>query len=307
MIYLFRLFSLLITGTVFGSCTLREQLLEAALASPKHVGALDKGKWLLLFDSNGVIEDPIGGTKSVDDSERQSFWDGFIDQKHIQLSPIASDIVDEENYVVVRTLIIFTTLSNGVVIRVPVHVRYTFTTELKVKHLEAFWDALDVAPVSTSVRDMLGYSVGSLSAVTQLYTTWGSSWVVFYFYKILIANSRYGGIQRVQSITTTNENFANSFTDTARVLFPVQGKDLSAIEIAASPIGFLNITAADIRASGRHVSFTMKHNDISIGVGIVEFRSPSDINIKKLTLYTEDESFYRDLTKSIPSLKEYSE
>jgi len=125
----------------------RQQAIETVEASPRLVGEHDKGAWLDLFASAGVVEDPVGvapsrrGARAREgEDELSRFYDTFIADNAIRFD-VERDIVAGDE--VIRDVAIHTTLATGLSIVVPAILRYTLKAEdgiLKIARLEAHWE-----------------------------------------------------------------------------------------------------------------------------------------------------------------------
>lgn len=128
-----------------------EECLALVERSPEAVAAQDKDAWLALFARYSLIEDPVGSAAHIVGTyDRRSgyrsraclerFFDTFIAPNTIQFH-IDRDIVCGLH--VVRDLTIEITMSERVVVHVPVHLLYELTVEdgaLKIRRLAAHWE-----------------------------------------------------------------------------------------------------------------------------------------------------------------------
>ncbi|MGB1581744.1 MAG: nuclear transport factor 2 family protein, partial [Nevskiales bacterium] len=110
--------------------------------SPAAVAIHDKSAWLGLFASGGLVNDPVGSKPHVGQEEISRFYDTFIAPNQINFA------VDKDTVcgmTVVRDLIIETTMSTGLRVDVPTHIRYELAEEdgqLKIEHLYAHWELM---------------------------------------------------------------------------------------------------------------------------------------------------------------------
>ncbi|MDX1496118.1 MAG: nuclear transport factor 2 family protein [Salinisphaeraceae bacterium] len=110
--------------------------------SPAAVAVHDKAAWLGLFASGGLVNDPVGSKPHIGQEEISRFYDTFIAPNQIQFA------VDKDTVcgmTVVRDLIIQTTMSTGLRVDVPTHIRYELAEEdgeLKIEHLYAHWELM---------------------------------------------------------------------------------------------------------------------------------------------------------------------
>lgn len=109
-------------------------------ASPEAVAVHDKDAWLGLFASDAEVHDPVGSRAHVGEQAISRFYDTFIAPNGIEFD-VEHDVVDGDT--VVRDLIIETTLSTGLQIGVPTHIRYELSEDndqLKIRRLFAHWE-----------------------------------------------------------------------------------------------------------------------------------------------------------------------
>lgn len=110
--------------------------------SPAAVAAHDKAAWLGLFASNGLVNDPVGSKPHVGQARISRFYDTFIAPNRINFD-VAQDTVC--GMTVVRDLIIETTMSTGLRVDVPTHIRYELVEQdgaLKIQNLYAHWELM---------------------------------------------------------------------------------------------------------------------------------------------------------------------
>ncbi|NNH74627.1 SnoaL-like domain-containing protein [Nocardia uniformis] len=116
------------------------ELLSTVEASPKAVAAHDKAAWVDLFADGASVEDPVGSRPHVGRSAIDRFYDTFIAPNDIAFR-IEHDVVC--GMTVFRDLSIETTMSTGVMLPVPMHLRYDITDidgVLKIRALRAHWE-----------------------------------------------------------------------------------------------------------------------------------------------------------------------
>lgn len=109
-------------------------------ASPEAVANHDKEAWLGLFTRDAEVHDPVGSRAHAGEQAISRFYDTFIAPNHIAFD-VEHDVVDGDT--VVRDLVIETTLSTGLQIGVPTHIRYELSEEddqLKIRRLFAHWE-----------------------------------------------------------------------------------------------------------------------------------------------------------------------
>ncbi|MFO8009724.1 MAG: hypothetical protein R6U89_02820 [Dehalococcoidia bacterium] len=128
----------------------REEMLQAAKASPEAVAGHDKQAWTGLFAKRAIVEDPVGSTPSrcvIDEktgkrdiSQLEKFYDTFIAPNNIAFN-VYRDIVAEN--VVVRDLDIMIESSTGLRTTLHSYIFYEFIEEegrLKISRLAAYWE-----------------------------------------------------------------------------------------------------------------------------------------------------------------------
>lgn len=117
-------------------------LLEAVEQSPKAVAVHDKSAWVGLFAADGQVNDPVGSTPHVGPEAIGRFFDTFIAPNTIRFD-VAHDVV--AGMTVVRDLTVYTTMSTGVTMRIPMHLRYDLVSDSpdnapKIQRLFAHWE-----------------------------------------------------------------------------------------------------------------------------------------------------------------------
>ena len=113
--------------------------ISAIDASPAAVAVHDKQAWLALFSSDAEVHDPVGSRPHVGQEAISRFYDTFIAPNQIRFD-VEHDVVSGNT--VVRDLIIQTTLSTGLEIGVPTHIRYELSgaeDDLGIRRLYAHW------------------------------------------------------------------------------------------------------------------------------------------------------------------------
>ncbi|AYF74306.1 hypothetical protein D7D52_11005 [Nocardia yunnanensis] len=137
-------------------------LLATVEASPTAVGAHDKAAWVGLFADDGSVEDPVGSRPHVGRAAIERFYDTFIGPNGIVFD-VHHDVVCGNT--VFRDLTIATTMSTGVTLHVPMHLRYDLTEvdgELKIRALRAHWE------LAGMIGQLLGSGVQGLLAGAKL-------------------------------------------------------------------------------------------------------------------------------------------
>ncbi len=108
-------------------------------SSPIAVAAHDKAGWIALFDTDYVIDDPVG-SRPVRGEDISGFWDAFIAPNDIEFV-VHHDWIDGLH--VVRDVTIVTTLATGLQVTTPAHLRYELVERdgaLKVERMAAHWE-----------------------------------------------------------------------------------------------------------------------------------------------------------------------
>ncbi|KAA1432908.1 nuclear transport factor 2 family protein [Mycolicibacter arupensis] len=128
-------------------------LLEAAEQSPKAVAVHDKAAWVGLFAADGQVNDPVGSTPHIGAAAIGRFFDTFIAPNTIEFD-VDNDVVAGMS--VLRDLTVHTTMSTGVTMHIPMHLRYDMVSEgpegsLKIQRLFAHWE----------LQKMVGQLLGS--------------------------------------------------------------------------------------------------------------------------------------------------
>ncbi|WKY51359.1 nuclear transport factor 2 family protein [Nocardia seriolae] len=138
------------------------ELMATVEASPRAVGAHDKAAWVGLFAENGSVEDPVGSRPHVGRAAIERFYDTFIAPNGIVFD-VANDVVC--GMTVFRDLSIATTMSTGVTLHVPMHLRYDLVDAdgaLKIRALRAHWE------LAGMIGQLLGSGVQGLLAGAKL-------------------------------------------------------------------------------------------------------------------------------------------
>lgn len=138
------------------------QLLTTVEASPKAVAAHDKAAWVDLFADGASVEDPVGSRPHVGRAAIERFYDTFIAPNGIAFQ-VDHDVVCGTT--VFRDLTIETTMSTGVTLPVPMHLRYDIDDidgELKIRALRAHWE------LPGMIAQLMGAGVPGLVAGMKL-------------------------------------------------------------------------------------------------------------------------------------------
>ena len=135
-----------------------QDVYDVVRSSPAAVAARDKAGWIALFDTDYVIEDPVGW-QPVRGTDISSFWDAFIAPNDIEFV-VHHDWIDGLH--VVRDVTVVTTLGTGLQVRTPAHLRYELVERdgaLMVERMAAHWElapnfAQLMRPRAAHVRSM---------------------------------------------------------------------------------------------------------------------------------------------------------
>lgn len=119
-----------------------QQLIDAVQRSPQLVAAKDRDGWCSLYAQDGEVNDPVGSQPHQGRAAIERFYDTFIAPNGIVFR-VERDFVCGMS--VMRDLSIETTMSTGVKLTVPMHLRYDLVDEggaLKIRRLFAHWELL---------------------------------------------------------------------------------------------------------------------------------------------------------------------
>jgi hypothetical protein len=115
-------------------------LIAAVQQSPALVAVHDRARWCGLYAVDGEVNDPVGSRPHQGRAAIERFYDTFIAPNTIVFR-VERDIVCGMS--VMRDLHIKTTMSTGVTLDVPMHLRYDLVDEggvLKIRRLYAHWE-----------------------------------------------------------------------------------------------------------------------------------------------------------------------
>lgn len=116
------------------------ELLAVVEGSPRAVAAHDRAAWVGLFAGDARVEDPVGARAHVGAEAIGRFYDTFIGPNGIVFR-VEHDVVCGAS--VYRDLDVETTMSTGVRLRVPMHLRYDLESvgeSWKIRALHAHWE-----------------------------------------------------------------------------------------------------------------------------------------------------------------------
>ncbi|NKY49550.1 nuclear transport factor 2 family protein [Nocardia vermiculata] len=116
------------------------ELLATVELSPQAVGVHDRAAWVDLFAPDARVEDPVGSTPHTGRAAIERFYDTFIAPNTIEFA-VDHDVV--RGTTVYRDLTLATTMSTGVTLHVPMHLRYDLRqvdAEWRIDRLYAHWE-----------------------------------------------------------------------------------------------------------------------------------------------------------------------
>ncbi|MEU6558884.1 nuclear transport factor 2 family protein [Nocardia nova] len=116
------------------------ELLATVEQSPRAVAVHDRDAWVGLFAADGRVEDPVGSRPHTGRAAIERFYDTFIGPNGIAFD-VENDVVCGST--VYRDLSIATTMSTGVTLRVPMHLRYDLEQvggQWRIGRLYAHWE-----------------------------------------------------------------------------------------------------------------------------------------------------------------------
>lgn len=116
------------------------ELLAAVERSPAAVDAHDRAAWVGLFSHAAQVNDPVGSRPHVGRKAIGKFYDTFIAPNDITFH-LKRDVVCGMS--VIRDLDLETRMSTGVMLTVPMHLRYDLTLEAGspvIAGLYAYWE-----------------------------------------------------------------------------------------------------------------------------------------------------------------------
>ena len=116
------------------------ELLAAVGRSPSAVAVHDRAAWVGLFSDGARVNDPVGSRPHLGTKAIERFYDTFIAPNSITFH-VKRDVVC--GMTVVRDLDLETRMSTGVVLTVPMHLRYDLVAEsgvVAVDGLYAHWE-----------------------------------------------------------------------------------------------------------------------------------------------------------------------
>lgn len=110
-------------------------------ASPLAVAAHDKAAWTTLFAEVGAVHDPVGSRPQTTPEAIGRFYDMFIAPNTIVFD-VEHDVIAGDT--MVRDLTVHTTMSTGVTLHIPMHLRYTVVDSpdgaARISGLYAHWE-----------------------------------------------------------------------------------------------------------------------------------------------------------------------
>ncbi|MBO0853659.1 MAG: nuclear transport factor 2 family protein, partial [Nocardia sp.] len=138
------------------------RLLATVERSPQAVAVHDRRAWVELFAPQGQVEDPVGSAPHIGRSAIERFYDTFIGPNTIVFR-VDHDVVCGST--VYRDLAIEITMSTGVTLRVPMHLRYDLEAagdQWRIARLYAHWE------LPVMVGQLLTAGVRGLGAAARL-------------------------------------------------------------------------------------------------------------------------------------------
>lgn len=117
-----------------------EQLIAAVQQSPALVAVHDRTRWCALYAQDGEVNDPVGSRPHRGRAAIGRFYDTFIAPNSIAFN-VEHDVTCGMS--VMRDLTIRTGMPGGIVLDVPMHLRYDLVEEggtLKIRRLYAHWE-----------------------------------------------------------------------------------------------------------------------------------------------------------------------
>lgn len=115
----------------------RDQLIAAAESSPQAAATHDRAGWVRLFAEGAQVEDPVGSRPHTGAVQIAEFYDTFIGPRDITFHRDA-DVVEDAT--VIRDLELEVAMGDTVIMRIPAYLRYRMTPDLRIAHLQAFWE-----------------------------------------------------------------------------------------------------------------------------------------------------------------------
>ncbi|SIK63159.1 steroid delta-isomerase [Mycobacteroides abscessus subsp. abscessus] len=245
------------------SAPFADELLATVQASPAAVGAHDKDTWVGLFATYGQVNDPVGSRPHIGESAIGKFYDTFIAPNTIVFD-VENDVVAGMS--VLRDLTIHTTMSTGVTMHIPMHLRYDVVEDgpassLKIDRLFAYWE------LRAMISQLLGSGGDGLLASAklgpQLLKNQGLNGVLGFMRGLKGVHA--AGKQRVQELTAALA--ARDIPTVTTVLAP----EASLAEFASAAS---SLTVDKLLAAGPSVSATV-HLGNRRGIGLFEFSDNS--------------------------------
>lgn len=130
------------------------RLVAYVAQSPKLCAAHDRAGWVGLFAADAEVNDPIGSRPHAGREAIERFYDTFIAPNQLSFA-VEHDVVC--GMTVMRDLDIRTTMSTGLQLSVPMHLRYELVEQdgaLRIRRLYAHWE------LSAMLRQQLGSLTG---------------------------------------------------------------------------------------------------------------------------------------------------
>lgn len=255
------------------SAPFADELLATVQASPAAVGAHDKDTWVGLFATYGQVNDPVGSRPHIGESAIGKFYDTFIAPNTIVFD-VENDVVAGMS--VLRDLTIHTTMSTGVTVHIPMHLRYDVVEDgpassLKIDRLFAYWE------LRAMISQLLGSGGDGLLASAklgpQLLKNQGLNGVLGFMRGLKGVHA--AGKQRVQELTAALA--ARDIPTVTTVLAREAALSLDGVSeasLAEFASAASSLTVDKLLAAGPSVSATV-HLGNRRGIGLFEFSDNS--------------------------------
>jgi hypothetical protein len=234
----------------------RQQLLQAAKASPEIAGQHEKSRWLLLYSDDAVVEDPVG-TPASHRGRRQGrfgdelgrFYEAFIAPSGIEMAT-RKDLVSDMH--VFRAVDIHTTnLKTGLQMKVPANLLYEIVRRdggLAIARMQAHWEANRMGRLLMG-EGLLGVRTIAVMNWSML-RAFGAQWLIKYFKATQAGVGRKGRELIEELASQVDSSGAAPFAKDARVELP-GGLQVSGGEFLE---GCTSLDVRDLLASGSTVS-----------------------------------------------------
>jgi hypothetical protein len=255
------------------------ELIAHVSKSPEAVGRHDRATWVGLFARNGQINDPVGSSPHEGHEAIQRFYDTFIAPNTIQFG-VEHDVVCGKS--VFRDLTIQITMATGVVLQVPMHLRYDLVnegTQLKIRTLYAHWELPGM--ILQLLKKGTKGIMTSIMLGPNLIKHQGIGGVIGFMKGFLGVHA--GGKKTVQgflnALNTANAAAMERYLDPNAHLEMPPGVSRSFEEVTQ---GMRGISWGKMLASGRTVTVSVSLADGRRGIALFEFERGSKITTAQL-------------------------